>query len=335
MGPPPPENAVNVLAPTRAVRRVEMSYELAILAALGLIILAISIKAPRFLQPDNLFQVARNFSFIAAVGVGEAMVILSGRGGIDLSVGSMVSLGGVVTTKLLSLGHGLLPSILLGVLVGIAAGLINGLLVTKARMTPLIPTLGMLSVAGGLSLVVTRGFPITELGAQGDTFVSLGAGFVGPVPAPVIYMVLVVVAGWIFTTRTPFGYALYAVGGNEDAARLAGINVDRVKTTVYMTSGGLAALTGILLAARLSVGDATLGQGMELSVIAAVVIGGVSLLGGRGSVLGLFIGAALIGVLQNAMVIIGVAAFWQQVVIGTTIIVAVLLDRLRLRLLAP
>ncbi len=312
---------------------MELSYEVAILGALVLVMVATALKAPRFLQPDNLFQVARNFSFIAAVGVGEAMVILSGRGGIDLSVGSVVSLGGVVTTKLLSLGDGLLLSLFAGVLVGVAAGLVNGLLVTKAKMTPLIPTLGMLSIAGGLALVVTRGFPITELGTQSETFVAMGAGFLGPVPAPVIFMVIVVVVGWIFTTRTPFGYGLYAVGGNEDAARLAGIAVDRVKVFVYMLSGGLAALTGILLAARLSVGDATLGQGMELSVIAAVVIGGVSLLGGRGSVLGLIIGAALIGVLQNAMVIIGVSAFWQQVVVGTTIIVAVMLDRLRLRLL--
>lgn len=332
MAAPRSDEAADALLAPREVRRVELSYELAILAALLLVMVATALKAPRFLQLDNLFQVARNFSFIAAVGVGEAMVILSGRGGIDLSVGSVVSLGGVVTTKLLSLGSALIPAILAGALVGVAAGSVNGFLVTRLKMTPLIPTLGMLSVAGGLALVVTRGFPITDLGRAGDTFVALGAGFVGPVPAPVIYMILVVLVGWVITTRTPFGYALYAVGGNEDAARLAGILVDRVKMVVYMVSGGVAALTGILLAARLSVGDATLGQGTELSVIAAVVIGGVSLLGGRGSVLGLFIGAALIGVLQNAMVIIGVPAFWQQVVIGTTIIVAVMLDRLRLRL---
>lgn len=302
------------------------------LAVLGLLMAVVGTLAPRFLQPDNLFQIARNFAFIAAAGVGEAMVILSGGGGIDLSVGSVMSLGGVVTTKLLSLGYGLPPALGAGVSAGLLAGAVNGLLVTQARMTPLIPTLGMLSIAGGLALVITRGFPITELGPQADLFVSLGAGFVGPVPAPVIYMVAVVLLGWFLTTRTPYGYDLYAVGGNAEAARLAGIPVDRVRFVAYVTSGGLAALTGILLAARLSVGDATLGQGMELSVIAAVVIGGVSLQGGRGSILGLLIGAALIGVLQNAMVIVGVPAFWQQVVIGTTIIAAVLVDRLRVRL---
>jgi ribose transport system permease protein len=304
------------------------------LAVLGLLMAVVGTLAPRFLQPDNLFQIARNFAFIAAAGVGEALVILSGQGGIDLSVGSVMSLGGVVTTKLLSLGYGLLPAMGTGVLAGLLAGAVNGLLVTQARMTPLIPTLGMLSIAGGLALVITRGFPITELGPQADLFVSLGAGFVGPVPAPVIYMVAVVLLGWLLTTRTPYGYDLYAVGGNAEAARLAGIPVARVRFVAYVASGGLAALTGILLAARLSVGDATLGQGMELSVIAAVVIGGVSLQGGRGSILGLLIGAALIGVLQNAMVIVGVPAFWQQVVIGTTIIAAVLVDRLRARLLS-
>ncbi|MDR7417219.1 MAG: ABC transporter permease [Armatimonadota bacterium] len=319
-------------SPARGPQRVEVSYELAMLAVLGLLMAVVGTLAPRFLQPDNLFQIARNFAFIAAAGVGEAMVILSGGGGIDLSVGSVMSLGGVVTTKLLSLGYGLPPALGAGVSAGLLAGAVNGLLVTQARMTPLIPTLGMLSIAGGLALVITRGFPITELGPQADLFVSLGAGFVGPVPAPVIYMVAVVLLGWFLTTRTPYGYDLYAVGGNAEAARLAGIPVDRVRFVAYVTSGGLAALTGILLAARLSVGDATLGQGMELSVIAAVVIGGVSLQGGRGSILGLLIGAALIGVLQNAMVIVGVPAFWQQVVIGTTIIAAVLVDRLRVRL---
>ncbi|MDQ7828445.1 MAG: ABC transporter permease [Armatimonadota bacterium] len=334
MAETPATQSTEPLAATQEARRLELSYELAILAALVLLMALITLRAPRFLQTDNLFQIARNFSFIAAVGVGEALVILTGRGGIDLSVGSVVSLGGVVATKLLSLGQPLLLAMVAGTAAGVGVGLANGLLVTKARMTPLIPTLGMLSVAGGLALVITRGFPITELGPQADLFVALGAGFVGPVPAPVIYMAVVVLVGWIVTTRTPFGYDLYAVGGNEDAARVAGIDVDRVKLTAYVASGGLAALTGILLAARLSVGDATLGQGMELGVIAAVVIGGVSLLGGRGSILGLVIGAALIGVLQNGMVLMGVPAFWQQVVIGATIIVAVLLDRVRLRLVA-
>jgi ribose transport system permease protein len=308
------------------------SYEGAIYVALFLVCAAVALIAPRFLQVDNLFEIARNFSFIAAVGVGEAIVILAGGGGIDLSVGSVMGLGGVVTTKLLELGFGVPAAVVGGVAAGWACGTLNGLLVTKARMTPLIPTLGMLSVAHGLSLVVTQGYPLTSLGPHAQDFVALGAGYLGPVPNPVVFMVLTVLGAWFLLTRTPFGYNIYAVGGNAEASRLSGINVNRTRLTAYMISGALAALSGILLAARLSVGDATTGQGQELNVIAAAVIGGVSLLGGQGSVLGLFAGAALIGVLLNAMVLIGVPAFWQEVVIGSTIIVAVLLDRVRVRL---
>jgi ribose transport system permease protein len=326
-------SAVRPASPSlrRAGIRALSSYEGAIYVALLLVIAVVSLIAPRFFSSDNLFEVARNFSFIAAVGVGEAFVILTGGGGIDLSVGSLMGLGGVMTTKLLGLGVGLVPAIAAGVAAGWACGLVNGVLVTKARMTPLIPTLGMLSIAHGLSLVITQGYPLTSLGRDGETFVALGAGYVGPVPNPVVFMLIVVVAGWVVLTRTPFGYDVYAVGGNAEASRLSGINVDRTRLIAYMISGALAALSGILLAARLSVGDATTGQGEELHVIAAAVIGGVSLLGGQGSVLGLFAGAALIGVLLNAMVLMGVPAFWQEVVIGSTIIVAVLLDRLRVR----
>jgi ribose transport system permease protein len=258
-------------------------------------------------------------------------VILAGGGGIDLSVGSVMGLGGVVTAKLLGLGAALIPGLAAGIAAGWACGTVNGILVTRARMTPLIPTLGMLSIAHGLSLVITQGYPLTNLGPEGQRFVALGAGYVGPVPNPVIFMAVTLLAGWIALTYTPFGYDVYAVGGNAEASRVSGINVERTRLTAFMISGSLAALAGILLAARLSVGDATTGQGDELNVIAAAVIGGVSLLGGKGSVLGLFAGAALIGVLLNAMVLTGVPAFWQEVVIGSTIIVAVLLDRLRAR----
>ncbi len=314
--------------------RAFASYEAAIYIALFLLCVTVALIAPRFLQPDNLFEIARNFSFIATVGVGEAIVILAGGGGIDLSVGSVMGLGGVVATKLLGLGSTVPVAIGAGVLAGWACGTMNGLLVTRARMTPLIPTLGMLSVAHGLSLVITQGYPLTDLGPNGLSFVSLGAGYVGPVPNPVLFMLLAVLGAWFLLTQTSFGYNVYAVGGNAEASRLSGIDVSRTRLAAYMISGSLAALSGILLASRLSVGDATTGQGQELNVIAAAVIGGVSLLGGQGSVLGLFAGAALIGVLLNAMVLTGVPAFWQEVVIGSTIIVAVLLDRVRVRLAA-
>ncbi|MEJ2288629.1 MAG: ABC transporter permease, partial [Deinococcales bacterium] len=196
--------------------RLQLTYEVAILIALLLIATVVALLAPRFLSTTNLFQVARNFSFVAAVGVGEAMVILTGRGAIDLSVGSLVSLGAVVVTKLLSLQVPIALAIAAGIGVGLAAGIVNGMLVTRLNIAPLVVTLGMLSVAAGLSLVITRGFPITQLGPAARTFIWLGAGFVGPVPMPVIYMALVVLAGWLVTSRTSFGYALFAVGGNQD-----------------------------------------------------------------------------------------------------------------------
>src|SRR5690606_25293626 len=239
--------------------------------------------------------------------------MLAGNGGIDLSVGSVISLSGVVVAQLLVWGWPLWAAVAAAVATGLAVGWVNGFLVTKARMTPLIPTLGMLSIAGGLALVV-----------------SLGSGDVGAAPYPVIYRAVVVLIGWWVMRFTHFGYSVYASGGNIEAARVTGIKVDRVRMATFMISAGLAAMTGVLLAARLSVGNATNGQGDELEVISAAVIGGISLAGGRGSVPFVVVGAAMVAVIRNAMVLLGVSAFWQEVVIGATIILAVLLDRLRL-----
>lgn len=311
-------------------RSVLGTYEFGVTLSLVLLILLVSFLTPRFLAPANLMNVARNFSFNAATAVGEAFVILAG--GIDLSVGSVISLSGVVTPLLLQAGWGLWTAIAAGIAVGAFCGLVNGLLVTKAKMPPLIPTLGMLSIARGLALVVTRGRPITNFGEHGPAFLELGQGYLfGIIPNPVVYMAVVVFLGWVVLSRTPLGYSIYAIGGNEEASRLAGIPVDRIKTLTYVISGAVAALTGILLASRLSVGNATNGQGDELEVIAAAVIGGISLSGGKGAVAGVLVGSAIIGVIRNAMVLIRVSSFWQEVVIGCVIILAVLLDRMRHR----
>ena len=212
---------------------------------------------------------------------------------------------------------------------GAAAGLLSGILVTKAKMPPLIPTLGMLSIAYSAGLFITQGIPITSFGPQEDLFISLGSGFLFGIPNPVIYMLLMVLLGWIFLRKTPLGHALYAIGGNEEACELTGINVDRIKMFAYAASGFIASMSGILLTSRLSLGDASNGRGNELDVIAAVVIGGVSLAGGRGSVAGVLVGAAIMGVIRNAMVLLGISSFLQGIVIGFIIIFAVLLDRLR------
>lgn len=314
-------------------RRVFRTYEFGITLSLVLLIILASLSSPRFLTVTNLMNVARNIAFTTATAVGEAFVIITG--GIDLSVGSIISLTGVITALLLNQGYGVCAAIALGLLAGAGCGLINGLLVSKAKMPPLIPTLGMLSMARGLALVLTRGRPITQFGPDHDLFVSLGSGYLwNVIPHPVVYMVIIVFLGWLVLTRTSFGYAVYAIGGNEEASRLAGIAVDRVKTAVYVISGTVAALTGILLASRLSVGNATNGQGHELEVIAAVVIGGVSLAGGRGTVPAVLAGSAIIGILRNVMVLARVSGFWQEVVLGAVIVIAVLLDRLRQHRLA-
>mgnify|MGYP001381219387 CR=1 FL=1 len=316
--------------PHSSLRAIAGTYEFGVTLSLVILITLVSLLAPRFLAPTNLTNVTRNFSFNTAAAVGEAFVILAG--GIDLSVGSVISLSGVVTPLLLQAGWGLWTAVAAGIAVGALCGLVNGILVTKAKMPPLIPTLGMLSIARGLALVVTRGRPITSFGAHGPAFLELGQGYLfGVIPNPVVYMVAVVVLGWIVLSRTRFGYAIYAIGGNEEASRLAGIPVDRVKILTYVISGAVAGLTGILLASRLSVGNATNGQGDELEVIAAAVIGGISLSGGKGAVAGVLVGSAIIGVIRNAMVLVRVSSFWQEVVIGCVIILAVLLDRMRHR----
>ncbi len=303
------------------------SYEFGITLAFGLLFTLIGVLAPRFWRINNLLRVARSFSFIAATGVGEALVIITG--GIDLSVGSLMGFSGILTGWLLHSGMSIWLAIPIGLLAGTAAGLLSGILVTKAEMPPLIPTLGMLSIAYGAGLFITQGMPITSFGPQEDLFVSLGSGFIAGIPNPVIYMVLMVLLGWIFLRKTPLGHALYAIGGNEEACALTGINVDRIKMFAYAASGFIASLSGILLTSRLSLGDASNGRGSELDVIAAVVIGGVSLAGGRGSVAGVLVGAAIMGVIRNAMVLLGISSFLQGVVIGFIIIFAVLLDRIR------
>jgi len=311
------------------LREAAGSYEFGITVSLALLVILVSLLSPRFLTTANLLNVARNFAFTAATAVGQTFVIISG--GIDLSVGSVISLSGVVTPLLLQSGWGLWAAVAAGAGAGALCGLVNGILVSKVKMPPLIPTLGMLSIAKGLALVLTRGRPVTQFGEAGPAYLALGAGNILGVPNPVIFMLIIVFIGWLVLTRTPFGYSIYAIGGNQEASRVSGIPVDRIKTLAYVISGFIAGLTGILLASRLSVGNATHGQGHELEVIAAAVIGGISLSGGKGAVGAVVVGAAFIGVVRNAMVLIRVSSFWQEVVIGSVIILAVLLDRLRHR----
>ncbi len=286
---------------------------------------ALAFASPKFLNSSNLFSVARAFSYIAIMAIGECMVIITG--GIDLSIGSVFGLAGVISTMAMTKwGMGIVVSIFVGLAVAALVGLINGLMITKVKLPPFIATLGMLSIARGTCFVLTRGYPIIFLP---EKFLVLGQGYFGIIPIPVILMLILILLFTILLKRTVFGRRVYALGGNEEATRVSGVNVDRLKLTVYCLSGTLAGFAGIITASRLGVGQAVAGTGYEMDAVAAVIIGGASLSGGRGTMSGMLIGAAIMGVLNNALVLLSVSAYWQQIVIGCVIIIAVTVDQLR------
>ncbi len=295
-----------------------------VLGALVFMVVALSLATPYFRTTENLFSVFRNFSFVAILAIGETLVIITA--GIDLSVGSILGLSGCLAALAMQAGWHDVAAVTAGLAAGTFLGLVNGLLVTTINLPPFIVTLGMLSIARGLAYVVTRGWPISGFSEE---FMWLGQGTVWVVPVPVIIMLIFAALTALLLSHTVWGRQLYAIGGNEEAARLSGVHVSRVKVIAYVLSGFSAALTGILLMARLGVSQSVAGQGYELDAIAASVIGGTSLMGGEGTVSGVVIGAAVMGVLRNGLVLLGVSAFWQQVALGAVIILAVAVDKFR------
>lgn len=296
----------------------------ALFAVLGLGI-ALTLANENFLTGKNLALVARGFSFVAIAGMGEALVIMTA--GIDLSAGSVMGLAGIVAAFLSAQELGTGVAIVGALATGAVIGLFNGILVSKAKMAPFIVTLGTLGIGRGFVYVITGGWPLQGFSKSA---LFLGQGYLWGVPVPVwIMVVLLIFWHWVLQ-RTTFGWYVYSIGGNEEAARLSGVPVTRVKTLVYTMAGMIAAIGGFLLTARLGLGECTAGLGYELDVIAACVIGGVSLSGGEGNILGVLMGAALMGLLRNGMALLGVSGFWQQIVIGGVIILAVLIDRIRI-----
>jgi ribose transport system permease protein len=277
-----------------------------------------------FFTSDNILTLLRQASFNAIMAAGVSVVIITA--GIDLSIGSVWALSSVVMAFVcVNKGLAWTLSVLIGLAVGLACGIINGWGVTLLRIPPFVATLGMMSIARGLAEVITGGFQISGLP---DAFQWWGQGDIFGVPVPVIVAVGVIVLTWALLRFTRLGRYIYAVGGNEAAAHLSGVPVNRVKLFAYAYCGTLAALAGLLATARMGSVRPSDALGYELDAIAASVIGGISLMGGQGSVLGTAIGAALIGVLRNGMVLLDVSAFWQKVVIGVVIIIAVALDYL-------
>lgn len=278
-----------------------------------------------FLEKRNLLNVGRQASVVAIVALGQALVIIAR--GIDLSVGSIIGLSAVTSAIVLRDTGSNVAALLAGLGAGLSCGLVNGLLYTKFRINPFIATLGMLSVARGIALLLTGGIPVTYTG-WGE---FLGAGKVYDVPVSFLMMLVLATLVHFVASRTVTGREIYAVGDNPKAARLAGINITRTRIFVFAFCGLLSGLGGIIIAGNLASADPNLGMGYELDVIAAVILGGTALGGGRGSIFGVFIGAMLMALLNNAFVLLGISAYWQVVTKGLIIILAVGIDGLQRR----
>jgi len=299
--------------------------KLASFVSLIILCIILSILSPYFFTVENLFAIGLQMSVIAIMAVGQMMIIISA--GIDLSVGSLLALSGVVCTSLMVAGVPLLLAIPGGIGVGTLCGLISGTLVAKGRIPPFIATLGMMGIARGAALIISGGAGIQILNIP-ESFVFLGGGrLLEVVPVPVIITVLIALIGFGILQYTQMGRYTYAIGSNIEATRLSGVNVKKYLILIYTFCGLLCGLAGVILSSRLRSGQPTAGTGWELDVIAACVIGGASLSGGEGSVLGAIIGALIMGVLRNGCNLLDISAFWQQVAIGAIIIIAVFIDQ--------
>ena len=303
------------------------------LIALIILCLVISLLSDKFLTATNAWNVMRQISVNICISVGMTLVVLTA--GIDLSVGSVLALCGAITAGLLKngiempssnlyIGFTILGATVAGLLVGSLLGWFNGWTITKFKVPPFVATLAMLTIARGLTMLWTKGFPITGLG---ENFAHLGTGWLLGIPLPVWISGVIVFIAVVITNKTKLGRYIYAIGGNESAATLSGIDIKNIKIAVYTMAGALAGVGGLLVTSRLDAAQPNAGTGYELDSIAAVVIGGTSLSGGRGSVLGTVLGAIIIGVLNNGLVLLNVSPFWQQVVKGFVILAAVVIDK--------
>jgi ribose transport system permease protein len=294
-------------------------------ALVGLLVLCLAmfIATPDFLTPNNLLNVGIQVAVVAILAFGQTFVIVTA--GIDLSVGSVAALSAMVAAFTgQSWGMPPVVALLFGLLTGLAAGMVSGVATAYGKLPPFIATLAMLSIARGLTLVVSNGIPIPT-----PSVVTWLGGSVGPIPVPVVVMLVMGAIGWFILNRLSVGRAMYAVGGNLEAARLSGIPVKRVLVTVYALAGLYAAVAGLVLSGRLASAQPQAATGYELDAIAAVVIGGASLAGGVGKISGTLIGALVLAVIRNGLNLLNVSAFWQQVIIGLVIAVAVGIDVLR------
>ena len=293
---------------------------------IGLIIFAVivSVLNPRFLTHANILNVLRQTSINSIIAIGMTLVILTG--GIDLSVGSILAFCGAVMASLLNAGHNPILALIVTLALGLVFGFFNGFLVSKMKLQAFIVTLVTMTFLRGATLVFTEGKPIT-VDDGGLPFENIGGGYLFDIPIPIYIMIALFVAGHYLLMHTKFGRYTYAIGGNEEATKLSGINVDKVKMWVYGLCGMLSALAGVILTSRLYSAQPTAGSGYELDAIAAVVLGGTSLAGGVGRVTGTALGALIIGVLGNALNLLNVSSYYQMMIKAIVILIAVLIDR--------
>lgn len=297
---------------------------------IGLLILVIivSVLSPTFFTVSNLLNVFRQTSINAIIAAGMTFVILTG--GIDLSVGSILAFSGAVAASMLASGSSVIVATIVAVVIGAVSGFANGIVISKGKLQPFIATLATMTILRGLTLVFTDGKPVS-IGASNNaiSFGKIGGGQIAGIPTPAIIMVLAFALCFYILTQTKMGRYVYALGGNEEATKLSGLDTDKIKTYVYTISGILAAIAGVIVTARLYSAQPTAGSGYELDAIAAVVLGGTSLSGGQGTIIGTVIGALIIGILNNALNILDVSSYYQMIVKGIVILIAVLLDRKR------
>jgi ribose/xylose/arabinose/galactoside ABC-type transport system permease subunit len=328
---------LNIRAGSSAIggffRGILRARESGIAIPLLLLVVVVSAVNPVFLDIDNLLNIARQISFVFIIGIAMTFVLIGA--GLDLSVGSVLALGGVICGIVLRAFMLFMPlwaaiaiAIVFGIGIGVVTGIFNGTIVTRFKIPSLIVTLGMMYIARGIVQVLTRGNPVYPFP---DEFNNLGQGYLLGVPNVVYVAVVLGILAHIALTQTAWGRAVFAVGGNTETARLSGINVVKVLTSVYVLCGIAAAISGVLTAARLASALANAGTGMELQVIAACIIGGTSMFGGSGSILGTLIGAAFMSIIANGMVLMKISVYYQSVVIGAIIILAVGIDQFRRR----
>jgi ribose transport system permease protein len=307
------------------------------IVALFLLIIYLSFATPYFFTVGNFLNIIRQSSINAILAVGQTMVIISA--GIDLSVGAVLALSASMSAVAVSYwGLNLSVGILLGLGTGALIGFITGVIITKGRIPDFIATLAMMTTARGLALILTQGLPVPShftalklVGYLPQGLIWLGSGDIMGIPVPALVIVVITILGWLILTSTTLGRAIYAVGGNREAARISGISFVRTKIIVYTIMGLLTGVAGIVLTGRLNSANALMADGAELQSIAAVVIGGTNLFGGEGGVIGTVIGAFIMGVLGNGLNLLNVSAFWQRVILGLIIVGVVVFDQWRRR----